>query len=116
MTYGSAVLCALDANTAGYPIAGFIRELYEGAEVYIPPLFVEGLFLSPRPGIAIQGTILSVLHPTIMDLNKSTQFVIEDGDLQIPLAFGGDRICFFKIQKIPGGESPENTPGEVIEF
>lgn len=116
MTYSSAVLWAMDANAAGYPIAGFVRELYEGAEVYIPPVFLEGINLNPTKAAALEGTILSVRHPAIMDLDKRTQFVIEEGAVQFPLAFGGDRICFFKIQKIPGGDSSENTPGEVIEF
>lgn len=101
------------ATKEGYLVAGYCEELYEDAEVFIFPIMVASYVGSE----IIRGRILKVHRKALLGLDSRIYFVIELPDgTQTPMDVGFQRQVHFKIQKIPGGDSPENTPGEVIEF
>jgi hypothetical protein len=87
---------AREVNNLGFPVAGFIHEIYLDAVVLIAPLF---RFDWGKRNVKV-GRVISLDATTHRDDVCHFVLLLEDGT-QVPCSYGGTYPCYFAL--------PENT-------
>jgi len=82
---------AQEAAKLGFPIAGFVGEIYQDAVVLIPPTFR----FDWKPGRVLTGRVLAMHHE---ERNATTNFIlITENGTQVPKVYGRGHACFFAL-------------------